>query len=125
MKVKKMPRRNDSTHQNKSIWTLFKTFINSRKKDEIFTRRDLLESVYIYHMASYNTAADIYRNSITHLGFLESAGRGKYKKLYNIPAEVTTTRIANALTDRNTWKDWFITLHDKLGVDESVDLPKL
>jgi len=106
-----------------TLWDLFKHFINSKKVNEIFTRKDLLDSIYNVPMQSHETSVDIYRNNVTHLGFLEHVGRGKYKKLYNIPKQITTTQINNALTDRNTWKDWFITLHDKLGVDESVELP--
>ncbi len=112
------------THNDTPIWDLLKLFINSVKINKTFTRKDLLNSVYNVPMYSYQTTVDTYRNNLTNLGFLEIAGTGIYKKLYNIPEEVTTSHIGKALKDRNTWKGWFIPLCERMGVDKSVDLPK-
>ncbi len=114
-----------STKNNMQVWTLFKIYINSLKKHQEFTRKELLEYVYTTPMRRYETSVDIYRNNVTHLGFLEIVGRGKYKKLYDIPEKVTTTVITKAIKDKNSWREWFIPLHEKLGVNESVALPNI
>jgi len=113
------------THKDLPVWTLFKIFINDLKKDEIFTRKELLNFIYTVPMSSYETSVDMYRSNVTKLGFLESVERGKYKKLFDIPINVTTTKIMKIIRSKRSWKEWFIPLHDQLGVDSSVDLPEI
>lgn len=109
-----------TTHGNLTIWGLMKNFINSLEKGSVFTRKELLESVYEIEMGTRMTTVDTYRATLLRSKFIEFVERGKYRKLLNIPESTTRSDLIDKVIMRQkTWKEWFIPLHEMLGVDES------
>lgn len=103
---------------NKELWTLFKEFINSLVNGQEFSRKELIDSMYVSTvsdaMRRFETAADHYRLYACHVGFLEHVGRGKYKKLCNMPIDLTTTDLKRFAYNEAPWQDWFIPKEQRL-----------
>ncbi len=103
------------TKGDKSIWFLLKKYINNLKVNEEFTRTDLLSCVYIDEiisgMKACQTTVDQYRRYITINGFLSHIGYAKYKKLKNIPENVSIYKLKIHVYDKS-WKSWYIKPED-------------
>jgi len=106
------------TIENKSIWSLLKKYINSLNKNEIFTRKELLYSVYgnrvgdgLLNNSYYGTTVDQYRRYITIANCLEIVDRGKYIKLKSIPPNLSIKKLQNHVYG-STWKRWFIPIEE-------------
>lgn len=104
------------TIDGKTIWGLFKSFLNNLKDGSEFTRREMLHAVYVEDAAKaltrVQTSLDQYRRFITILGFLGHPKRATYTKLQDIPDFLTISTAKKVAYDR-TWKSWFIKLEDR------------
>jgi len=100
------------TNKNHPLWDLFKSYINRLAIGQEFTRKDLLEAVYTkdssISMRRQPSSVDQYRNSCKHIGFIKSVSVGKYKKLFDIPDNLTTSLLAKhvSLYSKRTWREW-------------------
>jgi hypothetical protein len=110
------------TKTDDSVWSLMKKYINSFPNGSIITRQELINAIYTEDISKTYTTVDSYKGNLMNLGYFGKAGRGKYEKMCNIPERLTTSAVAKALQD-DSWKQWFIPLHERLGVDEH-EVPK-
>jgi len=105
------------TIDNKSIWSLLKNYINNFNINETFTRQELLNSVYGNRVtngllnAKCMTTVDQYRRYITIVNCLKIVERGKYKKLKNIPPNLSIKKLQKHVYG-STWKTWFIPIEE-------------
>ena len=60
-------------------------FFNSKEINEIFTRKEFMNTVSSFGHGT----RDSYRMTFCRLGFLEKTGRGKYKRVKDIPDNLT------------------------------------
>lgn len=107
------------TIKNKPIWHLFKDYINSLEDDKKFSRKELMEGIYVPKAAAamrqLETSVDHYRLYACHIGFVEHIGVGKYIKKHDIPNEMTTSELKKYAYNIDLhWKDWFIEENDKM-----------
>ncbi len=105
-----------NTHQGLPIWHLLKNYINKLDTNFEFNRYDLLSSVYTNEvveggMTACQTTADQYKRYLIISKVLESIGWGEYKKLKNIPKNLSINKLRNHVYGYN-WKSWFIQLED-------------
>jgi len=103
------------THDNKTIWSLLKNYINNLKVNEEFNRKDLLSCVYVHPLENIlcgcQTSVDQYRRYITINGFLSHTGHATYKKLKNIPENASIHKLKKHAYDRS-WRSWYIKPED-------------
>jgi len=95
-----------------TMWDRCKRFLNKHEIGEVITRPDFL--YYLYQgppprNSTYGTGGDNYRRILSKMGFLEIVGRGRYKILYHIKDDITSTQIKE-IAYGNTWKQWFHNL---------------
>jgi len=106
------------TINEKPLWHLFKDFINSLDDGHEFSRKELLEGIYVPKAAEalrqLETSVDHYRLYSCHIGFIDHIGRGRYIKRHSIPDEMTSTFLKKHAYNDAEWKDWFIPKRDKL-----------
>jgi hypothetical protein len=104
-----------NTHRGLSIWSLFKTYFNKLEINETFTRVDLLNAVYVPDTAiairQCQTTVDQYRRAVVLGLCMERVGWGVYKKIRNIPSDLTITKLRKHVYSKN-WKSWFITIDE-------------
>ena len=105
------------TKKDNSVWSLLKEYINSFPDGSVITRKGLIKAIYTEDISRSYTTVDAYKGNLLTLGYFGKVGIGKYKKMCNIPERLTTTAVAKALQD-DSWKQWFMPLHERLGVDE-------
>jgi len=110
-----------------TYWRKTVTYINSLEVGQIFTRKDLFENVYdneqnnFKRLRRFENAVDHYRKYLCILQFIERPGLGTYKKLYQIPIELTSS-IAEKLAYGKDWKDWFIpTLEERIEAELNAE----
>ena len=109
--------------KNEPIWKLFKEFFNNLNINEEFTRRQMFHACYESNVAdemkrSRTATPDAYRCYVCRLGMAKLIKPGRYRKLMNLP-DVPLAVIQKASKENKGWKEWFVPLHEKLGVDES------
>ena len=94
----------------KPSWYLIKQYINQFKPGDIISRQDMK------NFGIPLSSVDIYRIQLCSAGILCKHTRGKYKILYNIPEQMTTTLLfeISCYYNVNSWKGWFMTLEDKI-----------
>ena len=97
-----------------TVWDKFKNFINSKPRETIITRQEMLNYIYKKDRGSRNKAqrsyssADHYKGLLISIGIMEQAGTGQYKILYHIRKNVTVSQIRKALYgNHGTWRTWF------------------
>lgn len=100
------------TINDRPLWHLFKDFINSLEKDQKFSRKDLLEHIYVPKAAeairSHETTVDHYRLYSCHIGYVDHVSTGQYIKKHPIPDNMTSTMLKRFAYNREEWRDWFI-----------------
>lgn len=104
------------THRGESIWSLFRSYINKLNDDNLFNRYDMLSSVYTHEVVEggiigCQTTVDQYRRYLTISMVLDRVGRGKYKKLKNIPENLSVFKLKKHVYG-STWQTWFIPIED-------------
>lgn len=103
------------THDDRTIWSLLKEYINGLENNFLFNRNDLLSCIYIEEVVApitkYETTVDQYRRYLTIAKVIEKISNGKYKKLKNIPKKLTINKLKNHVSG-DTWKVWFIPIED-------------
>jgi len=109
--------------EDRSIWELFKEFFNTIEIGGEFTRKEMFDACYDKSvsdsMRGCKTATpDAYRCYLKKIGLVDLVKPGRYKKLMNLP-DLPIATIQKASKESNLWKEWFIPIHEKLGVDES------
>lgn len=97
-----------TTHEGKPIWTLMKEFINKLDNGSTFTVTDMINHIYTHEIYCIGTPAT-YKNRLVVIGILECCSDGIYKKLRDIPDELTTPLLAK-LSNQKTWESWFYQL---------------
>jgi len=103
-----------------SLWELFKQFINSIPVGSDFTRKDLLYALYTRESAeairAKETTPDQYRNRCCHVGLIEVIGRGKYRKLHDIPEKLTSSHLSKsaAIYSSRTWRMWAVPKYKRV-----------
>jgi len=104
-----------TTLGNNPIWTLLKKYINSLEIGRKFRRKNLLRSVYDMNVSEAlnhsQTSIDTYRVYITRLGCIEHVKRGVYKKIMDVPEQLTSSN-AKKLAYEEKWKIWFMLPED-------------
>ena len=102
------------TIDDRPIWSLMKEYINSLDVNQIITRKNLLVAVYgnlgIY-MSRYPSTVDGYTRCIKIVNCIEKFERGKYRKLKNIPIDLSISKLKKHVSGNN-WKTWFIPIED-------------
>jgi hypothetical protein len=108
--------------KGRSLWENFLIFFNSIGIGEQFTRLQLLEATYEKNITSTIrsdvTSVDTYRAYLSKLNIVKYSSRGVYEKQLNLPPDMTLTKIRKASKDIESWKGWFIPLHERLEVKE-------
>jgi len=107
--------------ENKNIWLLMKEFINIHvQTGELFTRATMLEYIYpdiANSIKNIINTADTYRCLLCNenIPILEATKKlGTYKKLQDIPMNLTTTKLKEIVTEKS-WKSWFVPFENKLN----------
>jgi len=105
------------TIDNKTIWSLFKSYLNKLDHGAQFNRTEMLHAVYVEDAAKalsrVETTLDQYRRYITILGFLDHPERARYEKVKDIPEFLTISKAKEAAYDKS-WKSWFVRLEDRV-----------
>jgi hypothetical protein len=103
-----------------NLWRSFIEYFNSLKDGEEFSRQDMLRSIYDINSAralsnNVNTI-DVYRRTCAKTGFVESISLGKYRKIHNLPDNITTSIINKKAKEfeSKTWKEWFIPNEERV-----------
>lgn len=104
------------THRNEPIWHLLKNYINNMDVNTLFNRHDLLSSVYNHEVVeggitACQTTVDQYRRYLTLAKVLDKVGRGEYKKLKNIPENLSIHKLKKHVYGPG-WQTWFIPIED-------------
>jgi hypothetical protein len=103
------------THQDLPIWTLFKNYFNKLEVNQEFTRVDLLSGIYVPDTAiairKCQTTVDQYRRAVALALCMERIGWGKYKKLKDIPTNLTISALKKFVYG-SSWKRWFIPIEN-------------
>jgi hypothetical protein len=105
--------------RNIHSWNFICKFINSYNDGDIVTRKEMREA---FVLAKYGINSEVfirstldgYKRLLTRIGVLEDVSRGKYKKLHSIPSTLTSTGARRIATELPNWKDWFMTIEDRL-----------
>lgn len=104
--------------KTKSLWELFKSYINSLPDGTEFTRKQMFNGVYDKTTAKvlrgHENAIDHYRLHSCHVGYLDHIGRAKYQKLHNLPQKLTSTMIKRFAFGYSPWEKWFIPKYIKM-----------
>jgi hypothetical protein len=105
--------------KKKTLFDAVRAFINSKEDGYIITRTELIHVIYETKPKNGMLTTDLYRADLTKLGFLKTVEPGRYKKLYNIPEELTISKIREVIKNKSNWRGWFMKLHDQLGIPEN------
>ena len=105
------------TKEKKTIWDMVKEYINNLSQGTLFTRRELFIHIYNIDMSRFNNSVDSYKGFLNKLGFITTHKPGVYIKQKHIPMKLTLKTMRNAARD-DSWKTWFIPLHERLGIDK-------
>lgn len=113
------------TKKKKTAWKLLKEYINSLPQGTSFTRKELLNHIYTVDVSTIDVSVsvDYYKGFLNKLGFITTYKPGVYIKQKHIPMKLTLQTVRKAAQD-NSWKTWFVALHDRLGLDENELLQK-
>ncbi len=94
-----------------TAWKRLREYINSMEVGEVFTRQQMLEKLVHPDMRKgYQLSVDLYRRTITIVGFLEIVARGQYKILQHIP-DISISRLTK-MAYNDSWKIWFLKPED-------------
>lgn len=98
-----------------TIWGDMKDFINRKENGEIIKRQEILEHIFPspYRTIFNRGSVDVYRSNLTKLGILEVIKAGVYKKLRDIPEDLSCSLLQKIALDK-TWKQWFVPLDEKM-----------
>ena len=98
------------------IWKLFRTYFNKLDINAEFNRSDILHSVYVPDVAKeikrYETTVDQYRRYVELAFCLEKIGWGVYKKIRNIPENLSSISHLKKRVYDKTWRSWFIPIEE-------------
>lgn len=75
-----------------SKWSIIKNYINS---NEYFTRKHMINNI------GKNNFSEFYMTVITNIGFVEKYNYGKYKRIINIPEDLTSTNLSKLFLNKN------------------------
>lgn len=84
-------------------WQALKEYINSKEIGTIITRKEMLTN--LDNPKKFCTV-DTYKGILLRLGIIESYSNGKYKLLYHIKPDLTSSE-AKKVVDSNSWRLWF------------------
>lgn len=90
-----------------NLWETLVDYINKKEIGEILTRKELLQIKIKYH------SIDTYRNHLSKAGFLETISPGKYRKLRNIPENMSVNTLTKIAYDK-TYRRWFMNIEDRI-----------
>jgi hypothetical protein len=96
-----------------SNWSVLKEYINSQPRGAIIKRKDVLEEI---NKTKKLTAGsfDRYCKMLNQLAILDKTWRGEYQIIQHIPQAMNTVVLLN-LVSRPSWKDWFISVEDRVS----------
>jgi len=104
-----------------TLWSLTVTYINNVKINETFKRQELFNGIrnlktrFFYQCVIHEPTIDTYRMWLTSSEFIEKTENpGVYKKLQDIPEDLTITKLRKYLYG-DSWKKWFIPREESLG----------
>lgn len=103
---------------NKSAWYRLKEYINSVPVGTLFSRKQMLNSIYTVDVTGTDSAVDYYKCHLNTLGFISTDRPGVYKKECDIPMHLTIKTVQEAARANKTWRGWFIPVHERLEIDE-------
>jgi hypothetical protein len=83
---------------NDTCWDRIKNFVNEAKIGDVLKRKDLL--IACKH-DGFSSTPDNYRNYLCATGYLEVAGRGRYKKKKDVDSTMTTSELYSLYERRN------------------------
>jgi len=99
-----------STVNDRSIWDLIKEYVNQFPIDHIIERGKIILAIYQMKESYVNTnSIDSYLYQLRYVQVLETIKPGKYKKLRNIPVNLTTSHLSK-VSKKNSWESWFMTI---------------
>lgn len=111
--------------ENKRNWEKLKNHINKLKIGELFTFDSLRKICGIpihcdLEQLKRKSTLDMYIHYLTKTGIINFTTIGTYKKLTNIPEKTGIVHLKMIMLENqeNEWKEWFIPLHERLGVTE-------
>ena len=93
-----------------NTWETLVDYINKKEIGEILTRTELLGVKWI---CQSDNSIDSYRNQLAQAGFLETISPGKYRKIKNIPENISISLLTKALYDK-TYRGWFMNFEDRI-----------
>ena len=105
------------TKQKTTVWRMVKEYINNLPQGTLFTRKQLLDHIYTVNVTKTDTAADYYKGYLNKLGFITTQKPGCYIKQKHIPTKLTMVTVRKAAQD-DSWKIWFVPLHERLGLNK-------
>lgn len=112
------------SNKNKPIWYLFKEFINGMQGSKRFSRIEMIEAIYPQKVAStlrgLQTTPDQYRRYCCLVGFIEHVGIGEYRKIADIPKELTLKVLRKHAYNEEPWQEWFIPKSIRLKTIQEI-----
>ena len=95
--------------ENVTTWRKFIGVINAFEDEEEITRRDL--ALNFKNTPRYTITS--YTKLVTEAGFLKRERHGQYKKIKEIPLNITTTALQRYINE-DSWKKWFCPVEDNI-----------
>jgi hypothetical protein len=98
------------------IWVKYKNFINNLQPNQKFTRKFMFRRIYGINDGSVLVARenciDHYRRYSVLCGIITHEGLGLYKKISNIPDNLTLNEFVKVAYDE-PWKTWFVPQEER------------
>lgn len=90
----------------KEAWKTLIKYINKKEVGEIILRKELIQDLS-ESFRSYSTV-DFYREVLCRIGTLQYVSRGQYRKLRDIPKDLSSSNAREYAFMKPQWKRWFI-----------------
>lgn len=99
-----------------SGWAAMKEAVNSLENGDTITRKKLHHFIREEknHKCVPPGTIDQYVLHLKAAAILQQAKRGTYRKNHSIPDDMTTSELYQMISYFRRWKQWFISLEDKL-----------
>ena len=111
------------------IWEGMKKYINELKINDTFSCNSLTAAAF--HSISekktnsedvtrFVSSVELYRYYLGKAGLIKYLGESQYRKITNIPKNTEIIHLKTIMLEirENPWKEWFVPLHERLGVAE-------
>lgn len=105
-----------------TLWNKYKIFINTLQPNQKFTRKFMFRRIYGINdgsvLVARENSIDHYRRYSVLCGVITHEGLGLYKKVSNIPKNLSLTEFTRVAYD-DSWKTWFVPQEERFKYSPS------